>query len=164
MSAPVRIASLVALQLGLAGCATTGAAPAGSGSGKVEGAMSRPFRDLGLMREVIPAPLAKAYGAPYAIDDPVACPALSAEIASLNAVLRPDVDDIQPKAGSAAGDMLFDAFQGALDLPFRGALRRLSGAEGRDRARAAAVLAGMVRRGWLKGVAHEAGCPPAPLR
>ncbi len=47
----------------------------------------------------------------------------------------------------------------ALDLPYRGILRRLTGADKRDRARTAAVLAGMVRRAWLKGLARNANCP-----
>jgi len=125
----------------------------------MEGAMTRPLRDLGIMRKDIPEVLAGAVAAPYAVDDPVSCTAIADELGRLDAVLGPDLDDRKPKPGDAAGDMLMDAFQGALDLPFRGVLRRLSGAESRDRARAAAVLAGMVRRAWLKGVAHNAGCP-----
>ena len=120
--------------------------------------MTRPLRDLGIMRRSIPDVLAGAVAAPYAVEDPLSCAVTVAEIARLDAALGPDLDAEQAKSGGAATDMLFDAFQGALDIPFRGAIRRISGAAARDRARAAAVLAGMVRRAWLKGVAHGAGC------
>ena len=159
MPVPTRIAAVLAVTLGLAACATTGDKPPDTtSSGRMESAMTRPLRDLGIMRRAIPDTLAAAVASPYAVDEPVNCAVLAAEITRLDAALGPDVDAVQAKPRGAAGEMLFDAFQGALDLPFRGALRRLSGAEGRDRARAAAVLAGMVRRGWLKGVAHGAGC------
>lgn len=171
MLVPYRLAAVLVLTFGLAGCASTGDKPPDrapdrphdrNGSGGVEGAMTRPLRDLGIMRKPIPAALASAVAAPYAPVDPASCTVLTAEIAGLDAVLGPDLDAKQAKAGGAVEEMLLDAFQGALDLPFRGALRRISGAERRDRARAAAVLAGMVRRAWLKGRAHGAGCVAAP--
>ena len=159
MPVPTRLTAVLALSLGLAACVTTGEGPPDtSNTGRIEGAMTRPLRDLGIMRKAIPDALAAAVAAPYAIKDPANCSTLVAEIARLDVVLGPDLDAKQAKPGGAAGEMLFDAFQGALDIPFRGAVRRLSGAEKRDRARAAAVLAGMVRRGWLKGVTHGAGC------
>lgn len=164
MPVPTRLTVVLVVILGLAGCATTGDGPAGpSKSGRVEGVVTRPLKDLGIVRATIPDALTAAAAAPYAIADPVDCPAVAAEIAGLDAVLGPDLDAAQAKPGGGAGEMLFDTFQGALDIPFRGAVRRLSGAEKRDRARAAAVLAGMVRRAWLKGAAHQAGCAaPAP--
>lgn len=164
MPVPTRLAAMLAMTLGLAACATTGDSPPDkSNSGRIEGAMTRPLRDLGIMRRSIPDALATAVEAPYAIEDPADCTTLAAEIGRLDAVLGPDLDEKQAKPGGAAGEMLFDAFQGALDIPFRGAVRKITGAEKRDRARAAAVLAGMVRRAWLKGVAHNAGCAaPAP--
>ncbi len=159
MPAPSRLALLLMLPLGLAACATSGEAPPDrSGSGRMEGAMTRPLRDLGIMRRAIPDVLAGAVAAPYGLEDPVRCADVVAEIARLDVALGPDLDAEQVKPGGAAGEMLFDAFQGALDIPFRGVVRRVSGADSRDRARAAAVLAGMVRRAWLKGVAHNEGC------
>lgn len=168
MPVPTRLAAVLVLTVGLAGCASTGdkppdRAPDRNGSGGVEGVVTRPLRDLGIVRKPIPAALAVAVAAPYAPVDPANCATLTAEITGLDAVLGPDLDAEKAKPSGAGGEILLDAFQGALDLPFRGALRRLSGAESRDRARAAAVLAGMVRRAWLKGVAHSAGCAaPAP--
>lgn len=163
MPVPTRLAATLAVTLGLAACATTGEKPTGGDSGKVEGVVTRPLTDLGIVRNTVPEALAAAAAAPYAITDPANCDSLAAEIARLDAVLGPDLDVKQAKPGGAAGEILFDAFQGALDIPFRGAVRKITGAEKRDRARAAAVLAGMVRRAWLKGAAHNAGCTaPAP--
>lgn len=162
MPFPTRLTAVLALGLGLAACATTGDKPPDTSSaGRIEGAMTRPLRDLGVMRNAIPDALVAAAAAPYAVDDPTDCSTLLAEIAHLDSVLGPDLDVARAKREGSADEMLFDAFQGALDLPFRSAIRKLSGAEKRDRARAAAVLAGMVRRGWLKGVAHGAGCTVA---
>lgn len=158
MPVPTRLTTVLAMTLGLAACATTGEESAGSSSGRVEGAMSRPLTDLGIVRAAIPEALKSAVVAPYAAADPTSCPALSAEIARLDEVLGPDLDSERAKADGMASEMLLGAFQSALDIPYRGVLRRLTGAEKRDRARTAAVLAGMVRRAWLKGLAHNAGC------
>ena len=51
------------------------------------------------------------------------------------------------------------AIRDAVGLPFRGVVRRLSGAEARDRELRAYVLAGIVRRAFLKGVAQAHDCP-----
>lgn len=150
-------ASLVAiLALTLSGCATSGA-PA-PGSDAVGGAMSQPFKDLGVIRQSVPEVLTKASAAPYAVDDPVDCTAVATEVAALDAALGPDLDAAAADKGGVAADVALDALRGALALPFRGIVRRISGAERRDRARVAAVLAGMVRRGYLKGLVRGARC------
>lgn len=149
----------IALALGLTACATTGEKPARTPPGQVEGAMNRPLTDLGIVRTTIPEALQTAVAAPYAAADPTDCQALSTEIARLDEVLGPDLDSRPAKSEGMASEMLLGAFQSALDLPYRGILRRLTGADKRDRARTAAVLAGMVRRAWLKGLARNANCP-----
>jgi len=59
--------------------------------------------------------------------------------------------------------LLRDAIRGLADLPYRNVLRQLSGAAAADRTRAKAILAGMVRRGFLKGLSQGRGCPnPGP--
>lgn len=149
----------VALALGLTACATPGETPARTPPRQVEGAINRPLTDLGIVRTTIPEALQAAGAAPYAATDPTNCPALSAEIARLDEVLGPDLDSKPAKSEGMASEILLGAFQSALDLPYRGVLRRVTGAEKRDRARTAAVLAGMVRRAWLKGLARNANCP-----
>jgi hypothetical protein len=45
-------------------------------------------------------------------------------------------------------------------IPYRGCVRRLSGAERHDRLVQAAIEAGAVRRGYLKGLGEARGCDP----
>jgi hypothetical protein len=58
-----------------------------------------------------------------------------------------------------AAGLVTDAVRGATALPFRGVIRRVTGAETRDKLRARAVLAGMTRRGFLKGWMQAGQCP-----
>jgi hypothetical protein len=147
------------MALGLGACATTdGKGPERSGDAMGD-AVSQPFKDLSLMRETTSPVLARAAKGPYAAEDPVPCAAVAAEIAELDAALGPDLDARGEAETGAAEAIIFGALRGALDLPFRGIIRRVSGAEKRDRVQARAVLAGMVRRGFLKGLARAAGCP-----
>lgn len=155
----IRISVLGMLALGLVGCASTGGEASTRRSDAVGGAISQPFRDLGMIRKPIPEALAKATASPYATEIPPDCGAITGEIAALDAVLGPDVDGVKADQANAAEEILIGALRGALDLPFRGIVRRISGAEKRDRARVAAVLAGMVRRGYLKGIGLGARCP-----
>lgn len=148
-----------ALALGLAGCATTGEQPAPKRTDAVGGAVSQPFKDLGVIRPAIPDVLATAASTPYALNEPVDCAVLTGEVASLDTALGPDVNAGAAGERNVAEGLALDAFQGALSLPFRGVIRKLTGADRRDRLQVAAVLAGMVRRGYLKGVIRGAGCP-----
>ncbi|MGZ5182034.1 MAG: hypothetical protein ACXWC2_16235, partial [Ramlibacter sp.] len=50
-------------------------------------------------------------------------------------------------------------------IPFRGWVRKLSGAERYSKKVAASITAGSVRRGFLKGFAASEHCPsPSPLK
>ncbi|MFI4950598.1 MAG: hypothetical protein ACHP7A_06130 [Caulobacterales bacterium] len=134
--------------LGLAACATTakpGAAPDPMGT-----ALQQPMRDLSLIRDQVPPTLLAAAAAPYNFDPAVDCEGLAREIATLDAVLGPDVDESaagRKSSGGLAGDLL----SGALGLPYRGIVRTVTGAAQRARELKAASLAGMVRRGFLQG-------------
>ena len=56
-----------------------------------------------------------------------------------------------------------DAAEGV--VPFRGWVRKLSGADRYSREVAAAIAAGTIRRGFLKGLGAAAACsPPAAPR
>ncbi|WP_304166522.1 hypothetical protein [Phenylobacterium aquaticum] len=169
MSRPLASAVLLApvLALVLAGCATTPAArpgparAAGPDSGPIDQAFTQPLRDLSLMR-VDPSPaLMAARAAPYATPEPASCAALAPRIAELDRVLGQDVDspDAFNSLNNMAGALVSGAIRDAVGLPFRGVLRRLSGAEVRDRELRAYVLAGIVRRAYLKGVAQAHDCP-----
>lgn len=145
--------------LALAACATRQGPPSGP-SDPIEGAISQPFRDLSLIRDPLPSTLAKAAAAPYGLDARSDCAKLADEIAELDRVLGPDLDATAEKP-APAGEVVSEAVRSALGLPFRGVIRRLSGAAERDRVKAHAVLAGMIRRGFLKGTARAMACAPA---
>lgn len=157
-----------ALALTFAGCAS---APSGKG---VADAATTPLSDLNLVKAEIPPVLAAALKAPYLAPAAPGCEAIAAEVTQLEAVLGADLD-VPPSAArpsliergsSAAGDAAVGALRGAAEgvIPFRGWVRKLSGAERYSREVAAAIAAGTVRRSYLKGVGQARGCaaPAAP--
>jgi hypothetical protein len=136
--------------------------------GSVEGAATTPLRDLGVMKVDIPEVLLQALEDPYARPPRNAkCPALIALIRPFNDVLGPDIDTIPTdeaglttKSKSTALGVAGDLAGGA--IPFRGVVRRLSGADSHDRLVNAAIIAGHTRRAYLKGLGEAKGCgPPA---
>lgn len=152
---------LLLLGLTLSACATRPMPKPGE-EGGIDRAVGQPFRDLSLIREVAPEPLTRAAAAPYDTAKIADCAAARAEVAELNDALGPDLS-ADPQAGrltvqGLAGDLV----GGAIGLPFRGIVRMVTGAEDREQALRAAVLAGMVRRGFLKGRMGAMGCPLPP--
>lgn len=162
--------ALAALAALLGGCASTRSPTSDLGDAAVQ-----PLSDFNLRRREIPPVLLAAAAAPYAPPRAPDCAGLDAEIGELDAVLGPDVDVPMAKgdarrqlAAEFATDALRDAATGW--IPMRGMVRRVTGAESRAKLLRQAVLAGAVRRGYLRGLAQERGCPPratepaAPLR
>lgn len=127
----------------------------------VSKAVGQPFRDLSLIQDKLPEVLKHAAESPYDLTTSVDCPQIRLEISELDAALGPDLDELGSKKGSAAGSMVSDLIGGVVKIPFRGILRRVSGAQKRDDAIRAATLAGMVRRGFLKGRLSQLACPAA---
>jgi len=142
-----------AVLLGLAGCATV--ADPRAPRDPVGEAVTQPLRDLSLVQGELPPGLRTAVAKPYRpLSD---CASLRTELAALDGWLGPDVDAADAARDGAAG-LLGDVVTGAASLPFRGVVRRASGARDRDQAIAAVVLAAMVRRGFLKGERVALGC------
>lgn len=120
---------------------------------------TQPVRDVGISKKKIPPILISASDAPYA--RPAGkCSALTGEMTQLNAALGPDFGAQTKKKGStggniaaAGGEMIVNTF-----IPFRGLVREVSGAASADRRLAAAVNAGLARRGYLRGIAQSRGC------
>jgi hypothetical protein len=157
----------------LAGCATPGMpnlefnrAQADQGGATfrdgVGMAATAPLDDLNLRRQEVPEILIAARRTPYDTAGLGRCSAVIAEIDSLDEALGPDVDQPDPATGTgdqaanAALDMVRDT---ATDfIPLRSWVRRLSGAAAHDREVQAAIRAGMVRRGFLKGIARQRRC------
>jgi len=143
---------------------------ASSNQDKVANAATTPLSDLNVVRADIPDVLRAAAAAPYAMPVDASCAGLTASIRALDEALGPDLDSppnpnnpglLERGEGAAA-----DAFQRTAEgvVPFRGWIRKLSGAERYSRHVAATITAGGVRRGFLKGVVLARACPvpPAP--
>ena len=143
----------------LAACGlTVGCAASSRDADPMGRAISQPARDLSLMRDALPAVLTRAADAPYAPPKDGGCPELAREIADLDGVLGPDVDATVSGSKTDAGKALASAVPG---IPFRGVVREMTGAAARDREQQRIILAGVARRGFLKGLAHSLACPPA---
>ena len=128
---------------------------------RAETVARQPLKDVGLMRENPPEALRDAQRAPYSLNGLKRCADLQRAIGELDQVLGPDVDavtetgDILPSRLAEAG---VRSVVNAL-IPFRGLVREASGAAEADRKFRVMVAAGMARRGFLKGVAHNRRCP-----
>jgi hypothetical protein len=137
---------------------------ASSDRSKLTTAATTPLRDLNLVDAPIPEVLVAAQRAPYALPADQSCTALSAEVRALDEVLGPDLDVqattsnpglIERGEGAAAGALQRSA-EGV--VPFRGWVRKLTGAERYSARVAASIAAGTVRRAFLKGLAGGRGC------
>jgi hypothetical protein len=133
-----------------------------------------PLTDLNIVRAEIPKALAAARAAPYAMPADMSCPGLAADIQALDAVLGADLDTAETRdnpslierGGDAASNALVGAVRDTTEgvVPFRGWVRKLSGAERYARKVSASIAAGTIRRAYLKGLGQAAGCaaPAAP--
>ena len=140
--------------------------------GSVTGAVSSPMRDLNLLRSKIPPVLLEALEDPYKRPKPATCSELTALLRSLNEALGADIDEpsspddraLIAKGKDVAGDTALGMMASAAQdlIPMRGWVRKLSGAEQHDKLVRAAITAGGIRRGYLKGLGEAKGCnPPA---
>nr|WP_314546086.1 hypothetical protein [uncultured Massilia sp.] len=157
----------LALLLVLGGCASDTASRMGT-------AATTPLSDLGIKKADIPAVLTSAKEQPYLLPIAHGCAAIALEIGKLDEALGPDLDVPDPeeastmdKANKLANDQVVGAVQRTAEglVPFRGWVRKLSGAERYSSHVSECVMAGSVRRAFLKGVAAAQGCalPAAPL-
>jgi hypothetical protein len=127
-----------------------------------------PLHDVGIKKTIDPPALLKIRDRPYAIDGLKDCKAIAAAVIELDEALGRDVD--QPSTGkkpSETTELSMDAGQDTINslIPGRFIIRRLSGATDARRKAVAAVYAGSIRRGFLKGLGAAKGCKPpaAPL-
>ena len=131
------------------------------------GAVGAPLRDLNVLRTKIPLVLLEAMADPY-----YRPPAKKLSCGEIDALLEPldqalgadldepskDSDDLVVKGRGTVLGAVAGATSGV--IPFRGWIRKLSGAEKHDSYVEAAITAGAVRRGYLKGLGESKGCPP----
>ena len=165
----------IALLLGACSSGPTQHPPGSSSAAAVAGTVTTPLADLNVVRAKIPAVLVAARKQPYAAPEPMSCEAIAIEVAALDAALGPDLDAPKPKHDAnlaersvgAADNVAAGTIRSVSEdvVPFRGWLRKLSGAERHSKEVESAILAGMIRRAYLKGLGQSAGCtaPAAPL-
>lgn len=117
-----------------------------------------PLRDLNIDARDIPPLLQSAENDPYASAGLTKCDAIVSAIAELDMVLGADYDIADgEEPNKISQGRIGQGVVGAL-IPFRGIVREASGAAGNERALRAAYTAGMVRRGYLKGLGLGKGC------
>ena len=117
----------------------------------VQSAVAAPLRDVNVLRTKIPTVLLEAMADPYQRPAHASCAALAAAIVPLNGALGADLDEpatseddlMERGKGAALGAMAGFASD---VIPFRGWVRKLSGAERHDSLVTAAITAGGVRR------------------
>lgn len=178
----LNVLPLLALTALVAACASGPSNPASSSpppaapgaDTRLTQAAVAPLSDLNLVQDKIPPLLQAAQKAPYALPADRSCQALAADIQALDAALGADLDaprseddpSLLDQGTGAAGDAAIGAVRSTTEgvIPFRGWVRKLTGAERHARAISAAIAAGMVRRAYLKGLGQAAGCqaPAAP--
>lgn len=135
-------------------------------------ALTQPLHDLSILRRDTPEVLQRAAVAPYAegptlADGALDCAAVASEIDALDTALGDDLDALAPHASlmaqarSGAGNAIVDAIGDLVELPYRSIIRRITGAERRDREGRQAEQAGMVRRAYLKGLSAS-DCAATP--
>lgn len=132
-----------------------------------------PLSDLNVVQQKIPEVLlhARDVGA-YTVPEKLDCPSVQNEIDRLDAALGADFDAAgknKPSLLERGGDMAENYGVGFVRrtmegfVPFRSWLRKLTGAEKHSKQVTAAIMAGGVRRAYLKGLRQGLGCPvPAP--
>lgn len=126
---------------------------------------SQPAKDVGIAKTKIPAVLVDAVDQPYKLPKSRTCKGYTSAISELNEALGPDFDanakknqDKFGRLAAAGGEAVVNSL-----IPFRGLVREVSGAAPAERRLAAAINAGVARRGFLRGTAQAKGCKlPAP--
>jgi hypothetical protein len=127
-----------------------------------------PLEDFNLRRTEIP-PLLATIESPYDLSPVLTCEEVEAQLAKLDLVLGPDWDTPNPderlrteiladSASDATLDMLASEARGF--IPFRGLIRKATGAESHEKKYNKAFKIGAQQRAYLKGYGLAKGCPP----
>lgn len=116
-----------------------------------------PVDDLNLRKSEVPALLIKAQEKPYDMAGLRRCSQIAAAVGELDAVLGEDLDIPGNAPGGPSVGAVAQYAVGSF-IPFRGAIRELSGANAQERRLQAAIQAGQARRAFLKGAGQARGC------
>jgi hypothetical protein len=116
-----------------------------------------PLKDLNLRKDPIPEVLLRAVDAPYSVDGLSKCSHYVAAVEELDAVLGIDFDVASPEDRRISAGRVAQSIVGSF-IPFRGVVREVSGAAKHERDFQEAILHGMMRRAFLKGMGLKLGC------
>lgn len=123
-----------------------------------------PLEDFNIDSDDLPEVLIEAAENPYADAGLDNCNAIVAEVARLDTVLGADFDLAGEEDGGGVSEgRIAKSIVGSF-IPFRGIVREVTGANRRRAEFNRAVTAGMVRRGYLKGLGQARDCsyPASP--
>lgn len=174
----VRLILLLTFLLSISGCASPGSSFGGEKStqDRFGNALISPLSDLNIVRVTIPPIIQEALKNPYQMPPDTSCSALTEQVQKLDAVLGMDLDAQvlrrEKTVAEQGQEFIENEAIGSVErtingvIPFRGWVRKLTGAERHSREINAAIAAGVVRRAFLKGMGQEHGCQPpaAPVR
>jgi hypothetical protein len=127
-----------------------------------------PLTDVNLKKKHIPPLLLAAKDQPYSTAGMTDCAKIAAAVRDLDGVLGRDLDVPVTGKPNEGRELAMDAGQDTINslIPGRFIIRRLSGAYAAQRKAVAAIYAGSVRRGFLKGLGEAKRCssPAAPRK
>jgi hypothetical protein len=155
--------------------------PDRAGTANLSSVAEAPLHDLNIVKQGIPPVLLSAVTNPYEKPNPLNCAEITRQVHILNVALGADFDEPEtpqkPSLTQKSGRVAMALAHGAAEslLPFYGYVRTLSGAQRHDQLIIAAITAGSVRRGYLKGLGEARRCerpatpnhfihPPPPAR
>lgn len=131
-------------------------------------AVQTPFEDLNLKRQTIPEKLQQIIDNPYVLPAQMQCENIINEITELDILLGPDVctpgdptgsvisrkgEYVEQGAGLAKDQAVGIVGSKMNIIPFRGVVRKITGAEQHSKEVERAYQAGKLRRAFLKGLA-----------
>jgi hypothetical protein len=128
----------------------------------MSGVAEKPLKDLNIIKAEVDPYLEPLMANPYAMTNLKTCKDLKAAVARLDSILGPDVDSAaaqnQTKQSPAEFALETGASVAGSLIPLSGLIRKISGAEARQKYANAAVYAGGLRRAYVKGLAKGRGC------
>ncbi|GGE18062.1 hypothetical protein GCM10011529_25720 [Polymorphobacter glacialis] len=127
----------------------------------VENIGAKPLKDMNIIKDKVDPRIEAAMEEPYSLKGIKTCAQFKTAITTLTGVLGPDVDSPQAQRKDQTPAefalSLGESAAGSI-IPFMGVVRKISGADARQKYAQAAIYAGSVRRAYLKGTARQKGC------
>ena len=126
-------------------------------------AVSQPLSDANLQKKKVADVLKTALDDPYAKTGTRTCNQIIAQVTELDEALGPDLDSVEAEPdGRKRREGVGRVATGLVTsfIPFRFLIREVTGASQAERDYRAAVLAGVVRRSYLKGIGQQRRCLP----